>query len=283
MFKQVTIMGPGLLGASLVLTVKKKLLAEKIVVWARSENTAKNALEKLPVDQVEKNPSVSVKGSQLVVLCTPVETITSILNSIIDDLDESCIVTDVGSVKSEICKNAQNLFKKSKSSFIGSHPMAGSEKAGMDHANEHLFSNRTCIITPNDKADSEQLKKLTLFWEHLGMKSILMNPQEHDAKLSQLSHLPHLVSSVLAHSLHDKIDEAPMLCGQGLRDTVRIAGGSPELWAGIIEQNKINILESVEKFEESFQTVRNLISQNDFNGLQEFLKQGSVFQENLNK
>ena len=283
MFKQVTIMGPGLLGASLVLTVKKKLLAEKIVVWARSENTAKNALEKLPVDQVEKNPSVSVKGSQLVVLCTPVETITSILNSIIDDLDESCIETDVGSVKSEICKNAQNLFKKSKSSFIGSHPMAGSEKAGMDHANEHLFSNRTCIITPDDKADSEQLKKLTLFWEYLGMKSILMNPQEHDAKLSQLSHLPHLVSSVLAHSLHDKIDEAPMLCGQGLRDTVRIAGGSPELWAGIIEQNKINILESVEKFEESFQTVRNLISQNDFNGLQEFLKQGSVFQENLNK
>ena len=283
MFKQVTIMGPGLLGASLVLAVKKKLLAEKIVVWARSENTAKNALEKLPVDQVERNPSVSVRGSQLVVLCTPVETITSILNSIIDDLDESCIVTDVGSVKSEICKNAQNLFKKSKSSFIGSHPMAGSEKAGMDHANENLFSSRTCIITPDDKADSEQLKKLTLFWEHLGMKSILMNPQEHDAKLSQLSHLPHLVSSVLAHSLYDKIDEAPMLCGQGLRDTVRIAGGSPELWAGIIEQNKINILESVEKFEESFQTVRNLISQNDFNGLQEFLKQGSVFQENLNK
>ena len=283
MFKQVTIMGPGLLGASLVLAVKKKLLAEKIVVWARSENTAKNALEKLPVDQVERNPSVSVRGSQLVVLCTPVETITSILNSIIDDLDESCIVTDVGSVKSEICKNAQNLFKKSKSSFIGSHPMAGSEKAGMDHANEHLFSNRTCIITPDDNVDSKQLKKLTLFWEHLGMKSILMNPQEHDAKLSQLSHLPHLVSSVLAHSLYDKIDEAAMLCGQGLRDTVRIAGGSPELWAGIIEQNKINILESVEKFEESFQIVRNLISQNDFNGLQEFLKQGSVFQENLNK
>ena len=283
MFKQVTIMGPGLLGASLVLAVKKKLLAEKIVVWARSENTAKNALEKLPVDQVEKNPSVSVKGSQLVVLCTPVETITSILNSIIDDLDASCIVTDVGSVKSEICKDAQNLFKKSKSSFIGAHPMAGSEKAGMDHANEHLFSSRTCIITPDDKADSEQLKKLTLFWEYLGMKSILMNPQEHDAKLSQLSHLPHLVSSVLAHSLCDKIDEAPMLSGQGLRDTVRIAGGSPDLWAGIIEQNKINILESVEKFEESFQTVRNLISQNDFNGLQEFLKQGSVFQENLNK
>ena len=283
MFKQVTIMGPGLLGASLVLAVKKKLLAEKIVIWARSENTAKNALEKLPVDQVERNPSVSVKGSQLVVLCTPVETITSILNSIIDDLDASCIVTDVGSVKSEICKDAQNLFKKSKSSFIGAHPMAGSEKAGMDHANENLFSNRTCIITPDDNTDSEKLKKLTLFWEHLGMKSILMNPQEHDAKLSQLSHLPHLVSSVLAHSLCDKIDEAPMLSGQGLRDTVRIAGGSPDLWAGIIEQNKINILESVEKFEESFQTVRNLISQNDFNGLQEFLKQGSVFQENLNK
>ena len=158
MFKQVTIMGPGLLGASLVLAIKKKFLAEKIVVWARSEKTAENALKKLPVLQVEKDLTTSVRGSDLVVVCTPVETITSILHSVVGELKQDCLVTDVGSVKAEVCRSAKNLFKNNKSFFIGSHPMAGSEKSGMDHANENLFLNRTCIITPEENTDSKPIK-----------------------------------------------------------------------------------------------------------------------------
>ena len=283
MFKQVTIMGPGLLGASLVLAIKKNHLAEKIVVWARSNESAENALEKLPVDQVEENPASSVKGSDLVILCTPVETIPSILESIVRELDQDCLVTDVGSVKVEVCTEAKNLFKLSTSTFIGSHPMAGSEKSGMDHASESLFLNRPCIITPDDNKDSEFLKKLNLFWEYLGMKSIIMTPQDHDKQLSEISHLPHVVSSVLAHSLSDKVDVASMLCGQGLRDTVRIAGGNPELWAGIIEQNQINILSSLHRFENSIEIVRSLISKRDFKGLTKFLERGANFQNKINK
>ena len=283
MFKQVTIMGPGLLGASLVLAIKKKFLAEKIVVWARSEKTAENALKKLPVLQVEKDLTTSVRGSDLVVVCTPVETITSILHSVVGELKQDCLVTDVGSVKAEVCRSAKNLFKNNKSFFIGSHPMAGSEKSGMDHANENLFLNRTCIITPEENTDSEPLRKLTLFWEHLGMKSVIMNPNDHDSKLSSLSHMPHLVSSILSHSLYNEIDAASELCGQGLRDTVRIAGGSPDLWTGIIEKNHTNILESLKNFENSLKIVRSLISENDFNGLKQFLIKGSIFQRNLNK
>ena len=111
MFKQVTIMGPGLLGASLVLAIKKKLLAEKIVVWARSEKTAENALKKLPVLQVEKDLTTSVRGSDLVVVCTPVETITSILHSVVGELKQDCLVTDVGSVKAEVCRSAKIYLK----------------------------------------------------------------------------------------------------------------------------------------------------------------------------
>ena len=283
MFKQVTIIGPGLLGASLILAVKKKQLAEKIVVWTRSAVGAQNVSKNLPADKVEQSLTSSVGGSDLVVLCTPVETITSILASIVGALKTDCIVTDVGSVKTDICRKAEDLFKKSGAIFIGSHPMAGSEKSGMEHANENLFINRPCIVTPIDRENSASLKKISCFWEQLGMKNIFMNPEDHDKQLSDLSHLPHLISSILAYCLSDNAKDASSLCGQGLRDTVRIAGGSPELWAGILEQNQTNILASLGKFQKSLQVAQSLILENNFTGLTEFLERGKSFQKSLNK
>tara|TARA_B100000282_G_scaffold287636_1_gene255397 strand:- start:68 stop:919 length:852 start_codon:yes stop_codon:yes gene_type:complete len=283
MFKQVTIIGPGLLGASLILAVKKKQLAEKIVVWTRSTVGAENVSKNLPADKVEESLTYSVRGSDLVVVCTPVETITSILASIVGALKTDCIVTDVGSVKTDICRKAEDLFKKSGANFIGSHPMAGSEKSGMEHANENLFINRPCIVTPIDEDNSTSLKKISRFWEQLGMKSIFMNPEDHDKQLSDVSHLPHLISSILAHCLSDSAIDASSLCGQGLRDTVRIAGGSPELWAGILEQNQTNILASLGKFQKSLQVAQSLILENNFTGLIEFLEKGTCFQKSLNK
>ena len=283
MFKQVTIIGPGLLGASLVLAIRKKHLAEKIVVWARSDKSAQDALDQLPVDRVEKNPSASVEGSNFVILCTPVETINSILSSIVGELKQGCLVTDVGSVKCRVCGEASDLFKNRNACFIGSHPMAGSEKSGMAHASENLFKNRPCIITPEDEESSEQIKVLKLFWEKLGMQNIIMTPEIHDRQLSNISHLPHLISSTLAHSLSEKTDDARSMCGQGLRDTVRIAGGSPELWTGIIQQNQANVLSSLEKFQTSMEKVRSYISQNNFDGLREFLETGANFQKEINK
>ena len=110
-----------------------------------------------------------------------------------------------------------------------------------------------------------------------------MGSEEHDSKLAELSHLPHLVSSVLAHSLSDKTNGASMISGQGLRDTIRIAGGSPDLWTGIIQQNQINVLESLKNFEHSLKLARDLISEKKYNGLKLLLEQGAEFQKNLNK
>ena len=275
MFKQVTIIGPGLLGASLILAVKKKQLAEKIVVWTRSAVGAQNASKNLPADKVEQSLTSSVGGSDLVVLCTPVETITSILASIVT-LKTDCIVTDVGSVKTDICRKAEDLFKKSGAIFIGSHPMAGSEKSGMEHATENLFINRPCIVTPIDKENSASLKKISCFWEQLGMKNIFMNPEDHDKQLSDLSHLPHLISSILliAFQMMRKMHLA--FVGK-VYEIQRIAGGSPELWAGILEQNQTNILASLEKFQKSLQVAQSLILENNFTDLSNFLREAQVF------
>ena len=281
MFKQVTIMGPGLLGASLVMAVRKKSLAESIVIWARSEQTAEKARSKLPADEVETDPVKSVMGSDMVIICTPVETMSSILSTIVNHLEEGCLVTDVGSVKGIICENAKDLFKFNDVSFIGSHPMAGSEKSGMEHAHADLFSNRPAILTPEPKCNQIHLGKLIEFWEILEMTVHQLSSAEHDKVIASLSHLPHLVSSALSFAISDQAKLASQLSGQGLRDTIRISGGDPSLWTGILSENKAQVLSGLKDFEDSIRMIKNLISEDDREGLEEFLKKGALLQKSL--
>ena len=281
MFKQVTIMGPGLLGASLVMAVREKSLAESIVIWARSEQTAEKARSKLPADEVETDPVKSVMGSDMVIICTPVETMSSILSTIVNHLEEGCLVTDVGSVKGIICENAKDLFKFPGISFIGSHPMAGSEKSGMEHAHADLFSNRPAILTPEPNYNQKHLEKLIEFWEILEMTVHQLSSAEHDKVIASLSHLPHLVSSVLSFTISDQAKLAFQLSGQGLRDTIRISGGDPSLWTGILSENKAQVLSGLKDFEDSIRMIKNLISEDDREGLEEFLKKGALLQKSL--
>ena len=282
MFKQVTIMGPGLLGASLVMAIREKGLAENIVIWARSKETAEKAGRKLAADQVETNLAESVYGSDLVIICTPVETMASILSSTIKHLTDECLVTDVGSVKSVICEKAQDLFKLPGISFIGSHPMAGSEKSGMNNASASLFTNRPVIVTPESNCDQNHLRRLKEFWGVLGMKVYQLSSAEHDKVIAELSHLPHLVSSVLSFTISSKAKLASQLSGQGLKDTIRISGGDPLLWTGIFSENKAQVLTCLKKFEQSIEKIKHLIAEDDGQGLEEFLKKGSALQKFLN-
>ena len=281
MFKQVTIMGPGLLGASLVLAIREKSLAESVLIWARSEQTAEKARSKLPADEVETDPVKSVMGSDMVIICTPVETMSSILSTIVNHLEEGCLVTDVGSVKGIICENAKDLFKFNDVSFIGSHPMAGSEKSGMEHAHADLFSNRPAILTPEPKCNQIHLGKLIEFWEILEMTVHQLSSAEHDKVIASLSHLPHLVSSALSFTISDQAKLASRLSGQGLRDTIRISGGDPSLWTGILSENKAQVLSGLNDFEDSIRMIKNLISEEDREGLEEFLKKGALLQKSL--
>ena len=125
----------------------------------------------------------------------------SILSSTIKHLTDECLVTDVGSVKSVICEKAQDLFKLPGISFIGSHPMAGSEKSGMNNASASLFTNRPVIVTPESNCDQNHLRRLKEFWGVLGMKVYQLSSAEHDKVIAELSHLPHLVSSVLSFTI----------------------------------------------------------------------------------
>ena len=281
MFPQVTIVGPGLLGASVAMTLRRRKACDRIVIWARNAERINECMEKEWCDHAEENLASAVSGSSVVVVCTSVASISSLVSAIMPDTSEGMIVTDVGSVKESICKEAEKSASGTYGTFIGSHPMAGSEKSGMTHAKADLFDGKPCIITPAENTPELAMRTVRSFWENLGMKVFSMNPREHDRSVAYLSHLPHLLSSSLAHCLDEIPEEWKQLAGRGLLDTTRIAEGDPELWEQIMVMNKPHLLESFSKLEKSLKLAKNQLEKGSAMELREFLETGSMFRKSL--
>ena len=283
MFKQITILGSGLLGASLAMAIHKGKVAKRIKVWARRKETLKDCASKAWCHTVEENIEKSVQGSDLVIICTPVDTIVEIIRKIGPHLEEESIVTDVGSVKNEICKDGIKALIDSKGYFIGSHPMAGSEKSGMEYAHEDLIKGKSCIITPFKETKLEFVQRLADFWKALHMDVHQFSPDEHDKAAAYFSHLPHLLASSLSRHLESQPSNWKQISGNGLRDTTRIAEGDPQLWVQILQMNKDKLLSALEDWETSLSEVKKIIKNDNRDDLYEFLTKGSNFRKELDK
>jgi prephenate dehydrogenase len=281
MFPQITIVGPGLLGASLAMALRRHKVCDRIVIWARSAERIEECMGKEWCDHAEENLASAVSGSSVVVVCTSVASISPLVSTIMPDTSEGMIVTDVGSVKESICKTAERIASGAGGTFIGSHPMAGSEKSGMTHAKADLFDGKPCIVTPSENTPEQAMLVVREFWEKLGMTVFSMKPREHDRRVAYLSHLPHLLSSSLAHCLDEIPEEWKKLAGRGLMDTTRIAEGDPELWEQIMVMNKTHLLDSVSKLEKSLQSAKDQLEKGNAKELREFLETGSMFRKSL--
>ncbi len=280
--EQVTIVGPGLLGASLAMALRNRDACERIVVWARNRERLADCSGLDWCDHAEENLAAAVSGSSIVVLCTPVESIPSFIPEVMSHSSEDTLLTDVGSVKKEICLAGATHGGKGTGTFIGSHPMAGSEKSGMKHAKADLFEGKTCIVTPLENTPESFLRSLCAFWEKIGMKVHLMNAEEHDRCVARVSHLPHLLASSLAHCLYGITENWDSLCGQGLRDTTRIAEGNPELWEQILLLNRSNLMDALEELELSVTQVKKHLAEEDGTAMREFLETGVRYRKRLN-
>lgn len=274
MFDSLTIIGPGLLGASIAMSVMEHKLTQTLRVWARNEAKRKRCSELPWCTHVHASLIDAVKDSDLILLCTPVDTMVPLLESIAPHLKTGALVSDVGSVKSSICQGAEQVAKESTLNFIGSHPMAGSEKGGMEHANGDLLKGAPCILTPTEQTDSTHLKLLDDFWTQLEMHTSCMSPQDHDSLIARISHLPHIVASLLAASLDDMPEDAFSHAGGGLKDTTRIAGGNPDLWQSILSENNEAVLHSISVFESVLETLKSSMETKDFDRLNQILKRG---------
>lgn len=278
MFSQITILAPGLLGASVAKAVRSRNLAEKINIWSRRAETRHQLLGRDWCDKVCQTPEEAVLGSELIVICTPVEKIVPLTEQIAADLSPTAIVTDVGSVKSEVTRQGTSTLE-GKAIFVGSHPMAGSEKTGMENSSANLFQGRPCFITPLESTPESAIQKTTSFWSELGLAVTTTSPETHDEIVAHISHLPHLLASTLCGLLSEKDPNWKNLSGAGLSDSTRIASGDPSLWKEILFQNKDEMLRALRAFQDKLDEVHSLLANNDPLALTAMLERGKHYRD----
>ncbi len=277
-FNKVAIIGVGLIGGSIGLAIKNKKLAKLVVGVARKEKTLKDALRLKAADKVTRNIQKAVKDADLVILCQPVEAIISSLPKISRFLKAGAIITDVGSSKEKIVESAERFLSR-EVFFVGSHPLAGSEKKGINFASAQIFKHSICVLTPTPRTNYEALKVIRELWQKIGAKTFTLKPSLHDSIVAFVSHLPH----VLAFSLINSIPSAYLkFSSSGLKDTTRIASSDAEIWKDICLSNSAQILKSINQFEAALKKLKRQISLKDAPGIKRSFARAQKIRNNLN-
>jgi prephenate dehydrogenase len=236
-----TIVGVGLIGGSVGLAARRRGLAGRVLGAGRQAATLERARQLGAIDLPCLDVADAVRRADVAVFCTPVTLIAEQVLATAGGCAPGTLLTDAGSTKAAIVGALDGKLPPGVS-FVGSHPLAGSEKRGPEHADADLFEGRVTVVTPGPGGDSAAVERTVAFWRALGSRVVLMEPDEHDRALALTSHLPHLVASALAGLLPPELRD---LAATGFRDTTRIAAGDPSLWTGIFLQNRAALLESL--------------------------------------
>ncbi len=271
-WNSISLMGLGLLGGSLALAIKRRQLAGRVVARVRRAAALAECRKLGIVDTVTQDIREAVEGSELVILCTPLSEMAGLAGGMGPFLKKGAIVTDVGSVKGTVVRELEPLARQAGAEFVGSHPMAGSEKTGVGAARADLFENAVCLVTPGRDSAPEAAAVVEAFWKAVGGCPLRMTPEAHDDLVSRSSHLPHVVAAGLANyvlsPVHPK--EQGAVCANGFRDTTRIAGGSPEMWRDIALANRQNLGRVLGVFIEDLKEFQWALERQDATAIEEF-------------
>jgi prephenate dehydrogenase len=233
-FQKIAILGGGLLGGSAALALREKA---DVRLWIRRPE-AVDAAQLSGLDFATGDLVAAVSGADLVILAVPVGAMPALLTSAIAaGLPKDCLVTDVGSVKAAPHRDLAPILAESGNPFIGSHPMAGSERNGLSAVTANLFQNAACLLTNDDGAPAELTAALERFWQTIGCRTSWMSAAVHDELVARISHLPHLIAASAARVCLKDPSEG-RFGGGGLRDTTRVAAGNPAMWAEIVTENR---------------------------------------------
>jgi prephenate dehydrogenase len=286
-FKHVAIIGVGLIGGSLGMILRRKGLAEQVVGVGRRVENLRTAVEMGAIDRYVGDPKEGVRGADLVILATPVDTYQAHLDDWAHCLAPGAIVTDVGSVKGSLVERSEAAMPAG-AHFIGAHPIAGKEKTGVAAGSDQLFKGARCILTPTRHTNPQALERVKQLWEETGSVLLSMDPHVHDQILGAVSHLPHVAAFALMIALADLRDhEIPLLdlsghSGGGLRDTTRIAASSAEMWRDIFLWNRDNIVSFIDRYERVLEDLKHLIKAGDAAGIEKAIERARDEREKLN-
>jgi prephenate dehydrogenase len=258
MSRKIAILGPGLLGGSLAMEAGVAGF-DRVALWARRPEALEEAAVLLPGVEVSARVSEVVSGAELVVLCVPVERMREVLLPALSELVSGAVVTDVGSVKGRVVSDLGAMVRGVGAVFVGGHPMAGSDRAGIAAARVGLFRGAVCVLTPEMEDGGGGVAAVEGMWSALGMRVVRMGAEEHDRAVALVSHLPHVVASGLVATIAGVDLRAFEVCGPGLRDTTRVASGLPSMWAEILANNAASVVPALEAFRERVETLIGLV------------------------
>ena len=284
LFGKMTVIGIGLLGASLAKACKKRGLVNEIIGYGRNLENLKKAKDLKIIDHCADDFSSAVGDTDLVVLCTPVLTILPLIKNLVSQVRPGTLITDVGSVKGPVVHGADKLVTEG-IFFVGSHPIAGGEKSGLEASSANLYQGAKCIMTPTEQTNNKALQKISAFWQAVGMKVISLSTEEHDFIFGAVSHLPHIVAYALMNTLGalktpNNLDVTEF-SGAGLKDITRIASSDPVMWKDICLSNRNYSLDLIDRFQNKLEEIRITIEKGDGQELEKTFIKANKYRLNV--
>ncbi|MFH1753096.1 MAG: prephenate dehydrogenase/arogenate dehydrogenase family protein [Candidatus Omnitrophota bacterium] len=276
-FGKIAIIGVGLIGGSIGLAVKSKRLASKVVGIGHRQSSINRALKLKAIDIGTLDPREGVKGADIVILAMPILSMLGMVKKITPHLKDGAILTDVGSTKGVLTREIDNAIPK-RVRFVGAHPMAGSEKRGVDQARRDLFCGSLCILTKAGSANAKSLNIIKGLWRKMGAEVVVLSPERHDRVVAEISHLPHM----LVFSMLSGIDLGSLkFASSGFCDTTRIAASDPKIWRDITITNSGEIIRSISGFKKELSSLEKAIRQRDGAALLRIFKLAKARRERL--
>ncbi|MDJ0510435.1 MAG: prephenate/arogenate dehydrogenase [Crocosphaera sp.] len=266
---KIGIIGLGLIGGSLGFDLRD--CGHTVYGVSRKESTCQRAIERGLVDEANMNFE-SLKTVDIVFICTPINKIYSTVKNIINDLSPNTIITDVGSVKTPIVEQCEQLWDN----FVGGHPMAGTAEQGIEAGQKNLFKNAPYVITPTEKTPKNSIKILENLAQSLNSTVYICSPEEHDQAVAWISHLPVMISASLIASCLGEIDRNVLILAQqfassGFKDTSRVGGGNPQLGVMMAEYNQKALLAALQAYRQQLEQVIEKIEEKQWQSLERLL------------
>ena len=277
MFEQLGLIGCGLMGSSFALALKRAGLVKRIVGYSKSPSTTERARQMGVIDLEAPSALLAISGADIVLLAIPVSATEATFKAIQHLVGPTTLVMDVGSTKRDVVDAALRALNDKMGSFVPCHPITGKEVSGVEHADVNLYAGKQVILTPIESTLNAQLQKATEVWTALGCQVLHMSPQAHDAAYAAVSHLPHLIAFAMVNGImaqqngHDYM----ALAGPGFRDFTRIAASNPQVWRDILLANREELLAQSRIFQQSLQSLEELISSGNAEALESQIGQAS--------
>ncbi|MBG8554580.1 prephenate dehydrogenase [Hymenobacter guriensis] len=273
--KTVTIIGLGLIGGSLGLSLRQLDLAEHIIGVDQDAANARRAQELGLVDETTADLAAAVRRADLVVVAVPMDAMLTVVPQVLDEVAQQ-VVIDVGSTKATLLAHLQEHPRRSR--FVAVHPMAGTEYSGPEAAVPDLFTDKTLVVCDAQHSDPDAVQLVERVFRDLGMHLLFLDAAAHDLHAAYVSHISHITSFALALTVLEKEKEEQRifdLASGGFASTVRLAKSSPDMWVPIFRQNRLNVLDVLDEHLHQLQNLRNLIAREDFDGLHHAIEQAN--------